>query len=83
MTKIKVKEWVIDKAQETASRYNTYIDFARNEDGTRKVENGFLTVNAEILKETEKAINVKLTTGDVVGTTKGWTLWIPKSQMEF
>lgn len=80
---IMVKEWIVDKAQETASRYNTYIDFARDENDMRLVQDGFLTVTVEeVLKETEKAVQVRLSTGEVVGSCKGWKLWIPKSQMK-
>ena len=83
MKEIKVKAWIIDKAQTTASKYNCFIDFARrNEDGTRTEEDGFIFVKAqEILEESEKAIKVKLSTGECDGSYKGWTLWIPKSQI--
>ena len=33
----------------------------------------------EVLKETEKAVHVVLSTGDVVGSIKGWKTWITKS----
>lgn len=83
MKELKVKRWVIDKAQQTAGRYNTYIDFSRrNEEGRPLEEDGFVYVLAEeILGESEKAINVRLSTGSVLGSVKGWTLWIPKSQI--
>lgn len=79
---MKVKEWIIDKAQRTAADYNCWIDFERDEQGMRKVENGYLTVIVdEVLAETEKAVQVRLQTGEVVGSYKGWKLWIPKSQI--
>lgn len=82
MTKLKVKEWIIDKAQETASRYNVYINFERNENGMVLIEDGYMTVFVEEeIKETEKAIQVRLASGDVVGSVNGWKLWIPKSQI--
>ena len=83
MKELKVKAWVIDKAQETARKYNCYIDYARrNENGTRVEENGYIYVLVEeSLAETEKAVQVKLSTGKVVGSFKGWTMWIPKSQI--
>ena len=82
MTTMKVKKWVIDKAQMTATRYNTFIDMERGEDGTPRVEDGYVTVIVEKqLSETEKAVNVVLSTGKVLGSVKGWTLWIPKSQI--
>lgn len=83
MKELKVKRWIIDKAQETAGRYNTYIDFARRtDDGRPLVEDGFVYVIAEeILGESEKAINVRLSSGAVLGSFKGWNVWIPKSQI--
>ena len=82
MTEIKVKAWVIDKAEAEAKRYNTWIDiYSRDEDGTKIAIDGYYTVRGEIIKETEKAINVRLSTGDIVGSKKGWTIWMPKSQI--
>lgn len=84
MKELKVKAWVIDKAQLTATRYNCFIDYSRrNEaDGRRVEEDGYTYVIAdEIISETEKAMQVKLRTGSVVGSYKGWKLWIPKSQI--
>ena len=79
---LKVKEWVINKAQETATRYNTFIDFERNEEGMAKVEDGFLTVYVEeVVSETAKAIQIVLGTGSVLGSSKGWKMWVPKSQI--
>lgn len=83
---IKVKEWFIDKVQDSAKFYNCFIDyFEKTGLGTPFVDdNGFVFVVAEeILQETEKALKVKLATGDVVGSVKGWTTWIPKSVMSF
>lgn len=79
---LKVKEWVIDKAQQTARSYNCWIDYERTEDGTAKREDGCIIVYVdEMISESEKAIQVRLRTGDVVGSVKGWKLWIPKSQI--
>ena len=78
--KLKVKEWFLNKTQETATRYNTFIDFERNEDDTVLVVDGYATVYVEEkLAETEKAVQVKLHTGNVLGSYKGWTVWVPKS----
>lgn len=77
-----VREWIIDKAQREARAYNMFIDFERNENGMRNVVDGCIKAYAEeVLAETEKALKVRLQTGDVVGNTNGWTMWIPKSQM--
>ena len=80
-----VKEWIIDKAQDTAARYNCYIDTEKREDGmgTKVSKDGFVKVYVlELLSETEKAVQVRLDTGGVVGSNLGWKLWIPKSQMK-
>ena len=77
---LKIKEWFLNKTQETATRYNCFIDFERNENRQVLVVDGFVTVFVEeTLAETEKAIQVVLHTGDVVGSGKGWKTWIPKS----
>lgn len=81
---IKVKAWVIDKQEQVSRRYNMYIDvYSRDESGTIEAdENGCYTVWVEtVLGETEKAVKVELSTGDIVGSVKGWTCWIPKSQI--
>ena len=79
-----VKEWIIDKAQETAMNYNTFIDYERNEAGTRQLYNGSLKVLVdEIISETEKAVQVRVSTGAVLGSCKGWKLWVPKSCISF
>lgn len=81
----KVKAWVIDKAQEVSGSYNTFINvYSRDEKTGATVtdENGYYTICIEeTLKETEKAVQVVLATGDVVGSVKGWKTWIPKSQI--
>lgn len=80
MTRLRIKEWFYEKTQDTATRYNTFIDTDRDENGYTKVEDGFVTVFAlEILAESEKAMQVLLGTGSVVGSVKGWRTWIPKS----
>lgn len=79
---IKFKDWFIEKLEKTSTKYNTWIDiFSRNEIGkTVTDENGYFTVCAEeIISETDKAVQVVLHTGDVVGSGKGWKTWIPKS----
>lgn len=81
-TIIKIKDWFLNKAQDTARRYNTWIDvFSRDEETGMEISiDGYKSVRVqEILKETEKAVQVVLSTGDVVGSIKGWRTWIPKS----
>ena len=69
---MKIKEWFYDKQQEIAGGYNCYID-------KKDSEEGYVEVVAERIKESEKAIQVKLETGSILGSYKGWTCWIPKS----
>lgn len=77
---LKIKEWFLNKTQETATRYNTFIDFERNEEERMLVVDGYATVFVEEkISETEKAVQVVLHTGDVLGSYKGWKTWIPKS----
>lgn len=79
---IKIKEWMYDKVSQTAKSYNCYIDcFTRSEIGMIQAdENGFVTVLVdEFLAESEKAIQVRLRTGMIDGSVKGWKCWLPKS----
>ena len=78
---VKVRDWFIDKTQITAKKYNTFIDvYSRNEDGVIISEDGYYMVKImEVLSESEKAIQVVLGTGDIVGSYKGWKTWLPKS----
>lgn len=71
---------VLQKTDDVAKSYNTFIDFERNDDDMMNVVDGFVTLYArEMLAENEKAIKVCLESGAVVGNCKGWTTWIPKS----
>lgn len=76
---LRVKAWFIDKQESISRGYNTYIDAKRDEDGMIIEEDGYVTVFGEVLKESEKAIQVELMTGEVVGSYKGWKCWVPKS----
>lgn len=80
-TILKIKEWFVNKEQDKASAYNMFFDIeSRNENGEIAAdENGFVEVIAELISESEKAIKVKIETGAVLGSTKGWKTWIPKS----
>lgn len=76
---IKVKAWFIRKLHETSGNYNCWISiYNRNEDGTIPDDVIKVLVD-EVLSETEKAVQVNLATGDVVGSAKGWKTWLPKS----
>ena len=84
MKNLYIKEWLIDKIQAEAGRYDVYIDHPeRSEIGTPVVRDGFvMVVIQEMIKETEKAIYVRLSSGSVVGSYKGWRCWLPKSQIK-
>lgn len=80
MNYLAVKEWFFNKEQDKATHYNVFMDFERNENSTIKVADGYVFAKIEeVIKETEKAIQVKISSGDVIGSYKGWTCWIPKS----
>lgn len=80
MNYLAIKEWFFDKEQDKVEHYDVFMDFERKEDGTAKVVDGYVFAKIEeIIKETEKAIQVKISSGDVLGSYKGWTCWIPKS----
>lgn len=77
---LKIKEWFYEKTEATSRRYNTYIDVNMTEDHKLEVIDGYVTVYVrEEIAESEKAIQVVLSTGSVVGSYKGWKTWIPKS----
>ena len=83
---MKVKSWVIEKAQNEAKRYNMWFnipDCGRDSEGMHVLTSDgydFIIVE-EILSETEKAVKVRIATGWTDGSSKGWTTWIPKSQI--
>ncbi len=80
MEEMKIREWFYDKISTTAKCYNTFIDFKRGADGTSEVVDGYITVFvSEKIAESEKAIKVRLESGAVVGSYKGWETWVPKS----
>lgn len=78
---VEIKEWFVEKIEEVSKRYNTWIDvYSRDDNGIIRAQDGYLKVCVEeVLKETEKAVQVVLSTGDIVGSYKGWKTWIPKS----
>ena len=79
---IKVKEWFIKKTEQTSKRYDTWIDVYSRDENEKVTadENGYITVLAEkVIAESEKAVQLVLHTGDIVGSGKGWKTWIPKS----
>ena len=78
----KIKEWFFDKIQETAGQYSCYINvISRNNDGMIIADtDGYVTVEVdEIIKESDKAVQMKLATGDIEGSYNEWKTWVPKS----
>lgn len=84
--KMMVKKWMLDQKQNEAARYNMWFEIAkesRTELGIVADEDGFVTVILDdIIKETEKAVQVVVATGDIVGSSKGFKAWFPKSQIK-
>lgn len=80
---LRVKEWFYYKTCDVAESYNTFIDvteYSRVNGVLTADKNGFVEVIVrEVLNETEKAVQVVLDSGSVVGSVKGWKTWIPKS----
>jgi len=86
---MKIKFWVWDKMNNEADRYGRSINANIDREPGTTVKatqdaDGFVKVYpVEVIKETAKAINVKLA---ATALNKGmsattWTAWIPKSQM--
>ena len=81
-TTIKVKEWFFDKVYEEAKKYHIYLN------GKYKVVNGVEILDHttlrvdEVLKETEKAVQVVLDAETESGSYYSWKTWIPKSVIE-
>ena len=80
---LRIKEWFYYKTSEVAEGYNTFIDvteYSRVDGVLTADKNGYIEVIVrEVLNETEKAIQVILDSGSVVGNVKCWKTWIPKS----
>lgn len=70
---ITIKEWFYDKTEKISGDYNCFIN--KEDLGNELVR----VLVEEVLEETEKAVQVRLATGEVVGSYKGWKTWIPKS----
>ena len=86
MKELMVKEWMFNKVNDEAQAYNTLIDVKyieeMSDDDYDMIyrEDGYVTVYVEEeLRETEKAVYVKLSTGAIDGSFKGWKCWLPKS----
>lgn len=73
---ITIKEWFYDKTEQISVSYNCFID----KYDVEETDNGLVKVLVEeVLNESEKAVQVRLATGSVLGSYNGWKTWIPKS----
>lgn len=81
-TTIKVKEWFFNKVYEEAKKYHIYLKgeykFVNN---VEMLDHTILRVD-EVLKETEKAVQVVLDAETESGSYHSWKTWIPKSVIE-
>lgn len=80
--KMTVKRWIADKAQEEAKRYNLFFNVEYANGYYADTENDTVTFSdVEILKETEKAIQVSIACGNADGKVGTYKAWMPKSQI--
>lgn len=81
-TTIKVKEWFFNKVYEEAKKYHIYLKgeykFVNN---VEMLDHTILRVD-EVLKETEKAVQVVLDAETESGSYHSWKTWVPKSVIE-
>ena len=81
-TTIKVKEWFFDKVYEEATKYHIYLNVEyKVVNGIEMLDHTTLRVD-EVLKETEKAVQVVLDAETKSGSYHSWKTWIPKSVIE-
>ena len=81
-TTIKVKEWFFDKVYEEAKKYHIYLNGEyKDVNGIEMLDHTTLRVD-EVLKETEKAVQVVLDAETESGSYHSWKTWIPKSVIE-
>lgn len=80
--KMTVKRWVADKVQTEAKRYNYFFNCEYVNGFYADIENDTVTFeNVEVLKETEKAIHIAISCGNIDGKVGSWKAWLPKSQI--
>ena len=80
--KMTVKRWIADKAQTEAKRYNYFFNVEYVNGFYADIENDTVTLESvEIIKETEKAVQVAIGCGAIDGKVETWNAWLPKSQI--
>ena len=81
-TTIKVKEWFFDNVYGEATKYHIYLNVEyKVVNGIEMLDHTTLRVD-EVLKETEKAVQVVLDAETESGYYHSWKTWIPKSVIE-
>ena len=74
-----IKGWLYRSISNVSNSYYCLINvYNRNDDGTIPSDEVKVLVD-EVYDETEKAVEVRLSTGIIDGSAKGWRCWIPKS----
>lgn len=80
--KLTVKRWIADKAQVEAKIYNYFFNVIYVNGYYADVENDTVTfADVEVIRETEKAINISVSCGAIDGKIGAWKMWVPKSQI--
>ena len=76
-----LKTWFQEKQYNIAKCYQIFIDtYNRRPDDMIDWEAEYQDVCVDKkISETEKAVQVVLRSGMIVGSSKGWKCWIPKS----
>lgn len=85
MKELKVKEWFYNKESDKAVRYGITFKVSRRTDDIKAipvVEDGCVFLKAQVLRETEKAVQVEIENGGYGNSNKDWKCWIPKSVCE-
>lgn len=81
--KVEIKEWLFDRISAEAKSSDVWLTCVRDDKDMIDRSNGKVTVFFDELHgESAKALHVRLASGDVCGSYRGWTVWLPKSQAE-
>ena len=78
---MRIKVWFYNKLSEEAKKKNCFINYScNNELGISQMKGDeFVEVSGQKLRESEKAVQMNLSTGLFGGSDNGWNCWIPKS----
>lgn len=85
--KMTVTRWIADQKNAEMKRYNYFadIEYMKDEQGAElyaDMENDTVTyADVEIIKESEKAVQVAVSCGAVDGKIGTFKTWLPKSQI--